>query len=459
MAIKISELTATTAPNAASEIAIAYGGSSYKVQISDLLSTTSAAYTSTIGFLGDSSANAVEGGQIYFALPSINKSELNSDKEGNGWNIDCYKDANGIYIANGLNASGPNHMYLRIFSPISRAGGVFTPLLINARGGLASNGLTNRHYGDTTYARGSASKGDVILQPNTGGTITEGQAFTATVATSNFHGYGMTAGRNAGIRLTTLYSGPAAGNVSNETTARLPIRDTDIFNEGNGGALHITKPNKSSNSTILTLTIDGVLNTLGGGTSDERVKKDIESLSEAEKNVALKIKANMKKFRRIDQIESGEKLKIGAIAQEVEQFFNEEGLDYKDYSIIHTEKRYALFEGDKIIKHELPSDIENTEVEEQKSKTQVILKDGTEYIGTVTNWFCAEECEECKNHGMSEEEYRNTKICIHINDDEYEVVAREDVASQKVLPPEGWVEVDFFRIDYDQLLAFIISAL
>ena len=449
MAIKISELTSQARPNASSEIAIAFGGSSYKVKISDLLNTTSAIYTSTVGFIGDSGSGAIEGGQIYFGLPGISQSELSSDTEGNGWNIDCYKDANG-------NLGTANNTYLRIFSPMSRVGVIFDPILFTPRGGVIGNGLITKHYGATTYARSSASKGDVILQPNTGGTITQGQPFTITgVTAGNFHAHALTAATSAGMRLATFLS----DNGTSNSGTRLQIRDTDIFNEGNFGTLHITKPQKSSNSTILTLTIDGVLNTIGGGTSDERVKKDIESLSQAEKNVALKIKANMKKFRRIDQIEEGKKLKIGAIAQEVEQFFNEEGLDYKDYSIIHTEKRYALFEGDKIIKHELPSDIQNTEVEDQKSKTKVTLKDGTEYVGVVTNWFFKEECEECKDHGMSEQEYRNSKSCIHIDEDKYEVVAREDIASQKILPPKGWVEVDFFRIDYDQLLAFIISAL
>lgn len=456
MAIKISELTATTNPNANSEVAIAYGGTSYKVKIADLLSTTSAAFAGTFGFVGDSASGAVEGGQIYIALPGISQSELESLPEGNGWNIDCYRDLGGAY--------GADNTYLRFFSPMQRwsstATGLFDPILMTPRGGLLANGLVNRAYHNVTYSRRSvigggsgASKGDVIMQANLGLTnLDVGDAISVVYSSGNPAFISYSAGSSGGMRLSTVYKPDG----SETSTA---IRNTDILNEGSAGAFHITKPGKTSNSTILTLTIDGVLNTLGGGTSDERVKKDIESLSEAEKNVALKIKANMKKFRRIDQIEAGEKLKIGAIAQEVEQFFNEEGLDYKDYSIIHTEKRYALFEGDKIIKHELPSDIENTEVEEQKSKTQVILKDGTEYIGNVTSWFSEEECAECVSCGMTRDEYLNTKICIHINDDEHKVVAREDVASQKVLPPEGWVEVDFFRIDYDQLLAFIISAL
>jgi hypothetical protein len=459
MAIKISELTSQARPNASSEIAIAYGGSSYKVKISDLLSTTSTAYAGTFGFIGDSGSGATEGGQIYVGLPGISQSELSLNPEGNGWNIDCFRDIDGGY---GFGAG--DNTYLRFFSPMQRwtstASGLLDPILMTPRGGLYANGFVNRMYHNITYSRRSvigggsgASKGDVIMQANLGLTnLDEGDAINVTYGTGNPTFISYTGGASAGMRISTVYKPDG----SETSTA---IRNTDIFNEGSYGTLHITKPGKTSNSTILTLTVDGVLNTIGGGASDERVKKDIESLSEAEKNVALKIKANMKKFRRTDQIEEGEKLKIGAIAQEVEQFFNEEGLDYKDYSIIHTEKRYALFEGDKIIKHELPSDIENTEVEEQKSKTKVILKDGTEYIGDVTSWFSEEECAECVSCGMTRDEYLNTKICIHIDEDKYEVIAREDIASQKILPPKGWVEVDFFRIDYDQLLAFIISAL
>lgn len=456
MAIKISELTAQTNPNANSEVAIAYGGTSYKVKIADLLSTTSAAYTSTIGFLGDSSSGATEGGQVYFALPGISQSELNSNPEGNGWNIDCYRDLSNTY--------GNDNTYLRFFSPMQRwsstASGLLDPILMTPRGGLLANGFVNRMYHNITYSRRSvigggsgASKGDVVMQANLGlSNLTVGSAISVVYGTGNPAFISYSADADAGLRLSSLYK-------SNGAETSTDIRNTDIFNGREFGTLFVTKPGKSSSKTILTLTVDGVLNTIGGGASDARVKKDIESLSEAEKNVALKIKANMKKFRRTDEIEENGKLKIGALAQDIEQFFNEEGLDYKDYSIIHTEKRYALFEGDKIIKHELPSDIENTEVEEQKSKTQVILKDGTEYIGDVTSWFSEEECEECVSHGMTRDEYLNTKICIHIDDDKHEVIAREDIASQKVLPPEGWVEVDFFRIDYDQLLAFIISAL
>ncbi len=47
----------------------------------------------------------------------------------------------------------------------------------------------------------------------------------------------------------------------------------------------------------------------------------------------------MKKFRIAAKNVTDGKIRVGAIAQEIEQFFTEEGLDYKDYSIIYTEKK------------------------------------------------------------------------------------------------------------------------
>jgi hypothetical protein len=72
-------------------------------------------------------------------------------------------------------------------------------------------------------------------------------------------------------------------------------------------------------------------------TSDEKLKQDIESLEQAELNVAATIKGLIKKFRFIDAVvdkSADARIHVGVIAQEVEQAFTDEGLD---------PRRYALF--------------------------------------------------------------------------------------------------------------------
>lgn len=71
-------------------------------------------------------------------------------------------------------------------------------------------------------------------------------------------------------------------------------------------------------------------------TSDARSKRDVESISDAEKRVALAIKAQMRKFRFVDAFErkgDGARIHFGVIAQEVEAAFIAEGLDPSRYGL------------------------------------------------------------------------------------------------------------------------------
>ena len=71
-------------------------------------------------------------------------------------------------------------------------------------------------------------------------------------------------------------------------------------------------------------------------TSDARSKQDIDSMSDAEKRVALAIKSKIKKFRFIDAVEKkgdGARIHFGVIAQEVAAAFSAEGLDPTQYGI------------------------------------------------------------------------------------------------------------------------------
>ncbi|SDH22713.1 tail fiber domain-containing protein [Propionivibrio dicarboxylicus] len=72
-------------------------------------------------------------------------------------------------------------------------------------------------------------------------------------------------------------------------------------------------------------------------TSDERQKQQIRCLSDAEKSVALRLKALIRAFKFNDAVESkGDKARwhVGAIAQQVKAAFEAEGLNAEDYAIL-----------------------------------------------------------------------------------------------------------------------------
>jgi len=84
-------------------------------------------------------------------------------------------------------------------------------------------------------------------------------------------------------------------------------------------------------------------------TSDENAKTQIESLSEAEKNVAVALKGLVKKFKFKSAVTiKGENARthIGLIAQEVQAAFEAEGLDATDYSLFCIEKYYECTDKD-----------------------------------------------------------------------------------------------------------------
>jgi len=72
-------------------------------------------------------------------------------------------------------------------------------------------------------------------------------------------------------------------------------------------------------------------------TSDEREKQDIETLNQAEKNVASALKGLVKKFRFKDAVQAkgdAARIHVGVIAQEVIAAFADEGLDATRYGIL-----------------------------------------------------------------------------------------------------------------------------
>lgn len=108
-------------------------------------------------------------------------------------------------------------------------------------------------------------------------------------------------------------------------------------------------------------------------TSDENTKTQIESLSEAEKNVAVALKGLVKKFKFKSAVAvKGEnaRLHIGLIAQEVEAAFSAEGLNASDYSLFCVEKWYECTDSEGKVQNS-PIELPNHECVE---KTQLGLR-------------------------------------------------------------------------------------
>lgn len=76
-------------------------------------------------------------------------------------------------------------------------------------------------------------------------------------------------------------------------------------------------------------------------TSDANAKQQIRSLTDAEKAVALKVKAGIKAFKFNDAVQkkgSGARIHFGIIAQDVQAAFKSEGLDANDYGLFCADK-------------------------------------------------------------------------------------------------------------------------
>jgi len=79
--------------------------------------------------------------------------------------------------------------------------------------------------------------------------------------------------------------------------------------------------------------------------SDQELKQNIESLSEAELRVATRIKGLIKKYRWKDAVAikgDNARIHVGAIAQEVKQAFTDESLDADRYAIFCKDEWYEV---------------------------------------------------------------------------------------------------------------------
>ena len=92
-------------------------------------------------------------------------------------------------------------------------------------------------------------------------------------------------------------------------------------------------------------------NTTIQGSSDERLKQDIASLTTAEMNAAKRMSALFKTFRWKNRVlEKGDKARThtGVIAQQVKAALEAEGLDYAKYGFIGFDEWYEDSEGTKL---------------------------------------------------------------------------------------------------------------
>jgi len=90
--------------------------------------------------------------------------------------------------------------------------------------------------------------------------------------------------------------------------------------------------------------------------SDKNLKQDIEELNEAEKRVALKAKSLLRKYRLKSSVEKkGDNARIhfGIIAQDLEQAFQEEGLDAGRYGMFVRMQWYIREDGTPIVDGEM----------------------------------------------------------------------------------------------------------
>lgn len=444
MATRISELTSITSPNSESVMPISYNGVTYKVSIANLLSTSdaSALFPYTLALLGDSSSNAIEGGQIYMGFPTANKDDVDSHREGNAWNIDVFHDVAEQY--------GGDNAFLRIFSPLGRGGtdpnnystatgghsghnNRFTP-----RGGFTCTSFLCQSYEAYSLGRASATKADKILWRaygvNEKSDITVGQPFVGgTIQDANPI---IQRDLNPGFRLDYI-NNISGGNDFQGTSTDDRL---DIFLDPTGN-LQFTYPQDPFDSTRMTLhpggnlTIEGTLNE-----SDKRIKHNIRDISEAEKKVAQKLKSSFKVFNK----NKSNKLSIGVIAQEVISFFEEEGLSAFDYSVIESEKRYVKISDEgKIIEKHFPLSREYT-------NTEVTLKSGEVLVGKKNQHFDLDAT--CKEDCMC-------SISLEKKDGSLQVIDCHDIEQIKHIPIEGYEETEIYAVNYPQVYAFIISAL
>lgn len=137
------------------------------------------------------------------------------------------------------------------------------------------------------------------------------------------------------------YKGNAASFVNTTTTT---LTNSQVI----PGAAWYPNTDGVANLGLSNLRWDTVYATNGTiNTSDANEKQDIVEISDAEKRVALRIKGMLKRYRFKDAFAKkgdGARYHFGAIAQEVEQAFADEGLDASRYGLFCSDTWYTVDE-------------------------------------------------------------------------------------------------------------------
>jgi outer membrane receptor protein involved in Fe transport len=253
-------------------------------------------------------------------------------------------------------------------------------------------------------------------------------------------------------------SNPAIYSPNSNAGIRFMVEDYHVNNSNTGGYWdHFL--DKSTNrfefyadsTRVLSLFPNGNGDMSGSLTqnSDERVKKDIADLDSAEQSVAQVLKGKIKKFRRTDK--DDQKLRFGVIAQEVESAFSDAGLNVADYSIVTETKNYAKIDSNGKFTEVVGAGYPETNLDIRK---KVTLNDGTEYIGATNDHTDLDEADQA---GESFEIHQT--LIIQEGDEDHVIIENSDIKTTEILPPVGYEEVMLKSVDYNQLNAFIISAL
>jgi hypothetical protein len=129
-----------------------------------------------------------------------------------------------------------------------------------------------------------------------------------------------------------LVGSPGASQFQVSTNGGTPLLIVDSTTATRPGADNAYNLGTASFRWATVFAATGAINT-----SDEREKQDIVQLNEAEKRLALVLKASIKKFRFKDSVASkggAARTHIGVVAQEVKAAFESEGLDPFAYGIL-----------------------------------------------------------------------------------------------------------------------------
>jgi len=321
-------------------------------------------------FLGRND-NSNEGGQLDFAEPNNNST---------AWSLDVYGGTNPAFriletvssvtservriVAGGKMAIGATTTYSELtvnngsasgslsLSPVSGGGGVSYILMGNANGGgatgptmIASANRTLQFGVGTSFTSRDGGTFTEFMRIDSGGNVGIG----ISVPSARLH----VAGASEAIRMqhdNAYISGYNSANTVRNGYLQFSGAGTTLAADA-GGSANLVFSTNSANRLIIE--VGGAVRpgatqaqTLGSATyrwstiysdqalnvsSDERLKADVQDLTEAETRVAKRLKGLVKTYRLLAR---PDKKRIGVIAQEVVAAFEAEGLDALDYEVV-----------------------------------------------------------------------------------------------------------------------------